>query len=167
MKNNPILGLSSVMVTYFRIGFRATLLTNVVFISLGGCESKPIQPVREVKIEMTAHDFKWTSRYAGQDAKLNTKDDRLAKEILHVPLDANIEIVLKSLDYLYSLEVPLAGRKEIAVPDLTFSLHFKADKLGTFEMPGDQMCGYTHPDLMGTLIVESQADYARWLNTKQ
>ena len=69
------------MVTHFRIGFRATLLTNVVFISLGGCESKPIQPVREVKIEMTAHDFKWTSRYAGQDGKLNTKDDRLAKEM--------------------------------------------------------------------------------------
>ena len=154
------------MVIRSRIAVRAAFLAHLVFF-LSGCESEPVEPVRDVKIEMTGNDFKWSSRYAGRDGKLNTPDDRLAKEVLHVPLDADIEIVLKSLDYLYSLEVPVAGKKEIAVPDLTFSLRFKADQLGTFEMPGNQMCGYTHPDLMGTLVVESQEDYARWLETSQ
>ena len=151
----------------FHFGRYLKALALILIGSLCGCESEAVVPVREVKIEMTGHDFKWNSRYAGTDGKLDTDDDIHAKQILHVPLDAEVEIVLKSLDYLYSLEVPLAEKKEIAVPDLTFSLNFKADKLGTFEMPGDQMCGYTHPDLMGTLIVESQEDYARWLKTKQ
>ena len=154
------------MVTRSRINIYVFLCAYFACV-LGGCESKSIEPVREVKIEMTGNDFKWNTRYAGRDEKFNTEDDRLAKEVIHVPLNANIEIVLKSLDYLYALEVPVAGKKEIAVPDLTFSLQFKADQLGTFEMPGNQMCGYTHPDLMGTLIVESQQDYADWLDAKQ
>lgn len=129
-----------------------------------GCSSERVVPINHVKIEMTGNDFKWSSRYAGQDGEFNTQDDRLAKQILHVPFDADIEIVLKSQDYLYTLEVPVAGKEEIAVPDLTFSLIFKADQLGTFKMPGSQMCGYTHPDLIGTLVIESQENFSRWLN---
>lgn len=155
------------MVIHFRIGFCFVLVTQVLFVSLCGCDSKPITPVREVKIEMTGHDFKWNSRYAGEDGQLDSDDDIHAKQILHVPLDAEVELILKSRDYLYSLEVPLAKKKEIAVPDLTFSLQFKADKIGTFEMPGDQMCGYTHPDLMGTLVVESQEDFAKWKKSRK
>ncbi len=138
-------------------------------VSVFGCDRKESQPpdIREVKIEMTGHDFKWHSRYAGADGKIGTDDDPRANQVLHVPVNAEVEILLKSRDYLYSLEVPQAQCKEIAVPDLTFSLNFKADQIGTFKMPGEQMCGYAHPDLMGTLIVESQSDYARWLASQQ
>lgn len=142
-----------------------------LFLLLGllGCdpEGPPPPDVREVKIEMTGHDFKWHSRYAGADGQLGTDDDPQTDQVLHVPVNADIEIFLKSRDYLYSLEVPQARCKEIAVPDLTFSLNFRTDTIGTFEMPGEQMCGYAHPDLMGTLIVESQSDYARWLASQQ
>ena len=130
-----------------------------------GCY-RPVQtepPIDAVEIEMTGHDFQWHSRYAGQDGQLGTSDDVNAAQVLHVPVDAEVEIVLKSLDYIYSLAVPQAGLKEIAVPDLTFTLQFKADKIGRFELPGDQLCGYAHPDLIGTLIVDSQRDFRRWL----
>jgi len=80
---------------------------------------------------------------------------------------AEVEIVLKSRDYIYSLEVPQAGLKEIAVPDLTFTLRFEADNIGTFELPGDQLCGYAHPDLIGTLVVDSQENYRRWLASQR
>ena len=116
-----------------------------------------------VTIEMTGQNFGWSSRYAGEDGQLGTSDDVHAAQVLHVPENAEVEIVLKSRDYIYSLEVPQAGLKEIAVPDLTFTLQFKADKIGRFELPGDQLCGYAHPDLIGTLIVESQSNYRRWL----
>ena len=116
-----------------------------------------------VTIEMTGHNFKWSSHYAGEDGQLGTSDDVYAAQVLHVPEMAVVEIVLKSRDYIYSLEVPHAGLKEIAVPELTFKLQFKADKIGRFELPGEQLCGYAHPDLIGTLVVDSQSDYRRWL----
>jgi cytochrome c oxidase subunit 2 len=145
------------------------LLSLLLLLGAFGCnrDGPPPPDISEVKIEMTGHDFKWHSRYPGDDGQLGTDDDLHAAQVLHVPVNAEVEIFLKSRDYLYSLEVPQAQRKEIAVPDLTFSLNFKADKIGTFKMPGDQLCGYTHPDLMGTLIVESQADYARWLASQR
>ena len=141
----------------------------LLLIGAVGCDRDEPLPdeIHKVQIEMTGHDFKWHSRYAGKDNTIGTDDDLHAAQVLHVPLNAEVEIFLKSRDYLYSLEVPQARRKEIAVPDLTFSLTFTADKLGTFKMPGDQMCGYTHPDLMGTLIVETPADYVRWLNAQR
>lgn len=145
------------------------LLPMILLSGLVGCSTpdpKTTAP-QKIKIEMTGHDFKWASRYAGNDEKMDTDDDIHAQQVLHVPINAEVEIVLKSLDYLYSLEVPLAEKKEIAVPDLEFSLSFKADKMGTFEMPGDQMCGYTHPDLMGTLVVESREDYDRWRRSQR
>jgi len=140
------------------------LLPMILLSGLVGCSTpdpKTTAP-QKIKIEMTGHDFKWQSRYAGADQQLGTDDDLRAAQVIHVPINAEVEIFLKSRDYLYSLEIPQAGRKEIAVPDLTFSLNFTADKLGTYEMPGDQMCGYTHPDLMGTLVVESREAYDRW-----
>ena len=68
---------------------------------------------------MTGHQFKWHSRYTGDDGLLGTPDDVHAAQILHVPVEAEVEIVLKSRDYIYSLEIPQSGLKEIAVPELT------------------------------------------------
>ena len=63
------------------------------------------------------------------DNTIGTDDDLHAAQVLHVPLNAEVSrSFLKSRDYLYSLEVPQARRKEIAVPDLTFSLTFTADR---------------------------------------
>jgi len=123
--------------------------------------------IEAVTIEMTGHDFRWHSRYPGDDGQVGTPDDVHAAQVLHVPVKADVKIVLKSRDYIYSLEVPQAGLKEIAVPDLTFTLRFEADNIGTFVLPGEQLCGYAHPDLIGTLVVESQRDYRRWLASQR
>ena len=121
-----------------------------------------VNRVESVTIEMTGEDFHWSSRYAGADGKMQTPDDFRAAQMLVVPKDAHIEIQLKSNDFIYSLEVPHKGLAEIAVPELTFSLRFKADRIGTFSLPGEQLCGYAHPDLMATLLVVSQSDFADW-----
>jgi heme/copper-type cytochrome/quinol oxidase subunit 2 len=143
------------------------LLGSMLLLShVSGCD-RHIEPVKEVLIEMTAYDFRWHSHYAGVDGKLETADDVHAAQVLHVPVDADVEIVLKSKDFIYTLAVPHADVREIAVPDMEFRMRFKADTIGTFALPGDQMCGYAHPDLNGTLIVESQLDYVEWLASQQ
>ena len=141
----------------------------ILLLLIIGCgqTDQPDSVIDAVTIEMTGHDFKWHSRYPGEDGQWGTTDDVEAAQVLHVPVKANVEIVLKSLDYVYSLEVPQAGLKEIAVPDMTFTIRFETEKVGRFRLPGDQLCGYSHPDLIGTLIVETQKDYRRWLDAQQ
>ena len=66
-------------------------------------------------------------------------------------------------DYIYNLALPHLGLKEIAVPDLSFAIEFTADETGTFDLLGDQMCGYDHPELLGKISVDSHAGFNAWL----
>ena len=60
------------MVNRYRFACRAVLLIPFI-LGLWGCESEPVTPVQDVKIEMTGNDFKWKSRYAGKDGEFNTE----------------------------------------------------------------------------------------------
>jgi cytochrome c oxidase subunit 2 len=113
------------------------------------------------EVEMTGQDFEWHVRYAGPDGRLGTADDLHGWRDLHVPVGADVRIHLRSRDYIYNLALPHLGLKEVAVPELEFSLAFEAGERGTFELRGDQMCGWTHPKLLGTLHVESPEEVAR------
>lgn len=64
---------------------------------------------------------------------------------------------------IYSLEVLQVDFDKIAISDLTFAIQFKADKIDRFELPEDQLRGYTHPGLIITLIVDSPSEYRRSL----
>ena len=46
--------------------------------------------------------------------------------------------------------------KEMAVPDMTISWTMPASAPGEYELRGNQMCGYLHLQLMGSIIVQSR-----------
>lgn len=116
----------------------------------------------ELRIEITGFEFQWHVRYPGPDGVLGTDDDVKDRQHVHVPQGRDVELVLHSRDYLYTLALPHASLKEIAVPDLTFSLRFTPEEVGSYELLGDQFCGYSHPDLMGELVVMTETDFERW-----
>jgi cytochrome c oxidase subunit 2 len=125
------------------------------------------EKLESLHIEITGHDYRWSARYPGADGLLGTADDVLTGREVHVPLHAKTQIDLKSGDFIYTFALPHWGLKEIAVPDMTFTLNLTADRVGSFQLLGDQMCGYAHPDLLGTLTVQTQDDFAAWLGSKR
>ncbi|MEE8146386.1 MAG: hypothetical protein V3T24_02185 [Longimicrobiales bacterium] len=116
----------------------------------------------ELRIEITGFEFQWHVRYPGPDGELGTADDLLDRRHVRVPVGRDVELVLHSRDYLYSLALPHVSLKEIAVPDLTFSIRLTPDSVGSFELRGDQFCGYSHPDLMGDFLVMTESDFEQW-----
>lgn len=118
-------------------------------------------------VGVTGSDYQWQLHYPGPDGQLGTADDIHAVRHPHVPVDTEIRFQLNSQDYLYTFAVPQLKLNELVVPDLTFSLEFLVNKVGKIEFRGDQFCGYTHPELSGSLIVESQKDFKAWLETMQ
>ena len=78
-----------------------------------------------------------------------------------------IELRLESADYLYTLSLPEFGVREIAVPELTHYLRFKATRLGVSRLVGDQFCGYSHPDLIGRVVVQKPADFLAWFDAQK
>ncbi len=51
----------------------------------------------------------------------------------------------------------------MVVPDMTMSWTMPASAPGEYELRGVQMCGYSHPQLMGSIIVQSREKFSRWL----
>ena len=120
--------------------------------------------LRPLHIEITGRDYQWLVHYPGADGKLGTPDDRYTRRHVNLPANVPARIDLKSDDYLYTLALPRWDKKEIAVPDMTFSIHLQADETGTYELRGDQMCGYAHPQLLGRLVVQSPEEFIAWMN---
>jgi cytochrome c oxidase subunit 2 len=119
-------------------------------------DSSPLQ------IDVTGYRFRWHVRYPGADAQLGTKDDAWGERDVRVPTDQEVELILHSRDYLYSLALPHLALKEIAVPDLSFLIKLAPQPVGSFELRGDQFCGYSHAELIGELLVMPRAEFESW-----
>jgi cytochrome c oxidase subunit 2 len=119
-------------------------------------------------IEVTARQWEWRLRYPGKDGKLGTPDDLFTVNEMHVPVveteqDLGEVVSLKSADILHSFFLPELRVKQDAVPGMNIPVWFKPVKIGEYDLVCAEHCGARHYAMKGKLIVESKADYARWL----
>ena len=128
--------------------------------------SLPRMPTKTLlRVRVTGHDFQWRIQYVGNDGQLGTQDDLTSAQHLHLPVDANVELDLRSEDYAYTLFLPHWDLMETAIPADPYPLRFETDDQGTYELLGSQMCGYTHPLLLGNVIVHTRDEFDEWLTT--
>jgi len=127
-------------------------------------DPEPWEPVESLAVEVEGRDFHWSYRFPGRDGRLGTPDDLRASGPLHLPVGADIELRLTSRDFVYQLELPHLGLKEIAIPERTFAMQFSTDREGRFELRGDEFCGLPHESLITELVIESQDEFHRWLD---
>ncbi len=132
-------------------------------VAIAGCEPSADPGSSVMRVRMTGEQFRWHIRYPGADGRLDTRDDVVTLRDLHLPSDTATVISLESRDYLYTLELPQLGLKQIAVPDLRFELRIDPAPEGSSDLLGSQMCGYDHPDLLGKFVVQSRPDFTAWL----
>lgn len=132
----------------------------------GDNDTRASNQTTPVTIEITGSEYKWHVLNPGKDGTLRTKDDILSIHQLHVPINTTIHLVLYSEDYLYTFSVPEHDLKEIAVPDLTFTLDFELTSTGKYELRCDQLCGVIRPMVLGNLIAMSEQEYFAWVEGK-
>lgn len=126
----------------------------------------PIEPwdtSRPLVMRVTGDDYRWRLRYPGADGKLDTADDVESWRHVHLPADTEIVIDLASTDFVYTFYVPVLDILEVAVPDVPFEFDFDAGPPDTCDLLGSQMCGYTHRELLGDVVIETPAEFARWM----
>ena len=115
-----------------------------------------------LRVRVTGRDFKWHLRYPGPDRELDTDDDVLAQRHLHLPSETDVELELRSDDFVYSLYLPDYELVEMAFPGRPFVVEIATYAAGKSRMLGSQMCGFTHEELLGDLVVQSPEDFQRW-----
>lgn len=114
-------------------------------------------------VEVLARQFEWRIRYPGPDQILRTPDDLLTVNDLHVPVNQEVVIALKSDDVLHSFFLPNVRIKQDAVPGMKQYVWFKPLDVGKFDLVCAELCGWGHYKMKGQLVVQSQDEFQGWL----
>jgi heme/copper-type cytochrome/quinol oxidase subunit 2 len=122
---------------------------------------------QRVEVEALGSGRAWHFSYGGRDGIPGTADDAVSTGDLTLPENADVVIHLRSRDYIYVFSCPGLNLKEIAVPDLEFSLAFRTGAAGRHELAMDPMCGFPAApgETMGALRVVSQGGFQSWLDS--
>ncbi len=141
----------------------ATLLFIAIYQLNAWAETRIRQPDDPgLQVEVTARQFEWRLRYPGADGQFDTADDLYTVNDMHIPLDEDILVQLKSEDVLHSFFLPNLRVKQDAVPGMKIPLWFRATAPGRFDLVCAELCGWGHYKMKGRLTVESREDFDQW-----
>jgi len=98
---------------------------------------------------------------------------------LHVVVNKPVKLLINSRDVIHDVGLPHFRLKMDAVPGITTTLWFTptitTDSMKVitknpdfvYEIACDQLCGKGHYSMRGTVIVQTQADYDKWMAGQQ
>ncbi|HTJ00991.1 MAG TPA: hypothetical protein VL527_19060 [Dongiaceae bacterium] len=139
-------------------------------------------------IQIVAQQFAWNIRYPGVDGKFGRqdinlvtsenvfgvdpndpagKDDVQVLNEFHVPVNKDVIAYISSKDVIHSFKLTAMRITQDAIPGMRIPIHFKPIKTGRFQVYCAQLCGNGHASMaLGRCVVESEADYKKWLASK-
>src|SRR5204863_7440235 len=95
-----------------------------------------------------------------------SKDD-VVSGVMVVPVNREIEVILRAQDVIHSFFVPSMRFKQDAVPGLAIHMHFTPVETGDYEIACAELCGRGHYKMHGMLKVVSQDEFDKWLTCKE
>lgn len=144
-------------------------------------------PSPDVEIDVLGQAFNWHARYPGADGILGKrharyrsaqnlfgidptdprgKDDIVLTGEFNLPMNKNIVVHLSSVDVLHSYFLPNFRIKQDAVPGSWIDVWFNGTKAGKYELACAELCGSGHYAMRGVLNLQSDADFAVWMDAK-
>ncbi len=112
----------------------------------------------------------------GVDFEDETSRDDLHTTEMHLPVGKPIKLVINAQDVIHDVGLSHFRMKMDAVPGIPTTMWFTPKyttqemKVRTnnaefvYEISCDQMCGSGHYSMRGIIVVESEADYKKWLS---
>jgi len=138
-----------------------------------------------LQIEVVGQQFQWNFRYPGPDGVFGRTDpslindaagnfvgldstdpaaqDDLVLPIIAIPVNREVELILRAKDVTHSFFVRELRFKQDTVPGLTIRVHFTANKVGKYEIACAELCGLGHHRMRSDLFVLPPDEYQNWL----
>lgn len=173
---------------YLEVGvalFEVILLVGFSFPAFHQIKNEPPPLAAALQVRVVAEQFAWNFHYAGADgvfgktqAQLASpanpvgldpddpagKDDIVAINQLHVPVNKPVIAHLSSKDVVHSFGIPVMRVKQDVIPGQVIRSWFEAKKTGNFEIACAQLCGLGHYRMRGFFTVETEAEFQNWLS---
>jgi cytochrome c oxidase subunit 2 len=103
-------------------------------------------------IQVTARQWSW----------LFTYDNGKHSDVLRVPLEKPVRLIMTSADVLHCLFIPAYRIKEDCVPGMKTHLWFTADVIGSYDIYCTEYCGVGHSHMRSKVVVMAPGDFERW-----
>jgi len=169
-----------------------TSATIILFLGLGFLGRKAWADTRftepsanAIHVEVTANQFVFNFRYPGADGKFGKLDpkqispstgnpvgieandpagkDDIVVPTLTVPVNRQVELLIRSQDVIHNFFVRELRLQQDAVPGMVIPIHFTAEQVGQYEIVCTQLCGLGHSRMHSYLNVVSDSDYENFL----
>ncbi len=86
-----------------------------------------------------------------------------AVDVLHVPANRPVRLLLTSRDVIHSFFVPAFRLKQDVLPGRYTQTWFEADRPGTYEIFCAEYCGMGHSSMLGQVVVMKPEEFDTWL----
>lgn len=110
-------------------------------------------PENAMTVYVTAKQWMWELAY---------DDGTSEQDLLVVPIDTPVKLVMTSRDVIHSFYVPAFRLKQDVLPGRYVTLWFQATMPGDFDIFCAEYCGISHSNMHGIVRVLSRADYDAW-----
>jgi cytochrome c oxidase subunit 2 len=114
-------------------------------------------------VRVIAQQWAWTFVHAGPDAQLDTPDDIVTVNELHVQVDKLHHFLLESKDVVHSFSVPVFRLKQDVIPGRVITGWFTPTMTGNFDVQCTEICGIGHALMPARIIIETADQHAAWM----
>lgn len=88
-------------------------------------------------------------------------------EPIHIPVNTKVRFLITGNDVIHSWWVPELAVKRDAVPGIMNEAWTKVETVGIYRGQCAELCGKDHGFMPIVVVVEEQADYQMWLDSKK
>jgi cytochrome c oxidase subunit 2 len=121
-------------------------------------------PPAQQTVRVIAQQWAWTFEHPGPDGQLDTDDDIVTIDELHVQNETLYHYKLESRDVLHSFSVPVFRLKQDAIPGRVITGWFRPIREGTHDIQCAEICGIGHGLMPARIFIESPAQHAGWMS---
>jgi cytochrome c oxidase subunit 2 len=114
-----------------------------------------------MEVRVVGEQFAWTFFYpnpAGGGEEIATTE-------LHLPVNRPVKFTLQSKDVIHDFWVPAFRIKKDAVPGIDVTYSVTPNRVGRYPIVCAELCGLGHAAMRAAVIVESQEEFDRFLQT--
>ncbi len=149
----PIHGHTGLEITWTAIPF--VLVTAIAIVSAIVLSRNDAQASNTLHVDVTAQQFEWSFSYP--DANNATSP------YLVLPDNRSVELDMRALDVLHAFFVPQFRINEDLVPGLVTHIHVTPDRVGTYPLICNELCGLGHSTMRSQVVVLPAPQFDKWL----
>jgi cytochrome c oxidase subunit 2 len=131
-------------------------LVSYSFVVLHDNEKKP---AREINVGVTGQQFAWSFQYPPSV----TGGKPVESDQLYLPDGESTKFDMHSKDVIHAFWIPAFRLQEDVVPGITTNWRVTPDRLGTYPIVCNLLCGLGHSLMRAQVHVVPQAQFQQWL----